>query len=147
MSSDPNFNIAQIIGLFGLVPFVACTALIYSGLSDISVVALFSNAIYGAVILSFVGAIHWGLAMREDRSPYWYIWSIIPTLSGWLAIVFLDIRISLLVLSVAFTLAWTVDRHAHKLGLIPNWYMRLRHLLTVGATISLLATAFAATSS
>jgi hypothetical protein len=81
--------------------------------------------------------------MHEDRSSYWYVWSIIPAILGWLAIVLLDIQISLLALAIAFTLAWSVDRQASLQGLIPAWYMQMRHILTVGATISLLATAFA----
>jgi hypothetical protein len=118
----------------------------YSNVPGLTILVLFANAVYGAVVLSFVGAIHWGLTMREDRSSYWYVWSVTPALLGWLAIVFLDIRISLLALSVTFTLAWAVDRQAHISGLIPDWYMGLRHLLTIGATISLLATAFATPS-
>ena len=142
-NSDPYVNMAKLLGFGGLVPFAGCAAIMYSGSTSASVVALFANAVYGAVILSFVGAVHWGLTMREDRSPYWYVWSIIPAILGWLAIVLLDIKISLLALAIAFTLAWSVDRQANLQGLIPAWYMQLRHILTAGATISLLATAFA----
>ncbi len=142
-NSDPYIHLAKLMGFGGLVPFVGCAVLMYSGSPSASIVALFANAVYGAVILSFVGAVHWGLTMREDRSPYWYIWSVIPAIMGWLAIVLLDIKISLLALAVAFTLAWSVDRQASLQGLIPAWYMQTRHILTAGATVSLLATAFA----
>ena len=135
--------LGKLIGFGGLTPFVGCAVLMYAGNTDTSIIALFASAIYGAVILSFVGAVHWGLAMREDRSPYWYVWSIIPAILGWLAIVLLDIKISLLALAIAFTLAWSVDRQASLRGLIPAWYMQMRHILTAGATMSLMATAFA----
>ena len=135
--------LAKLIGFGGLIPFVGCAVLMYAGNTGASIIALFASAVYGAVILSFVGAVHWGLAMHEDRSSYWYVWSIIPAILGWLAIVLLDIQISLLALAIAFTLAWSVDRQASLQGLIPAWYMQMRHILTVGATISLLATAFA----
>ena len=141
--SDRNTNLANLLGFGGLVPFAGCAVLMYSGSPGASIVALFANAVYGAVILSFVGAVHWGLTMREDRSAYWYVWSIIPAILGWLSIVLLDIKISLLALAIAFTLAWSVDRQASLQGLIPSWYMQLRHILTAGATVSLLATAFA----
>ncbi len=142
-NSDPYINMAKLLGFGGLVPFAGCAAIMYSGSNSASIVALFANAVYGAVILSFVGAVHWGLTMREDRSPYWYVWSIIPAILGWLSIVLLDVNISLLALAIAFTLAWSVDRQASLQGLIPSWYMQMRHILTAGATISLLATAFA----
>ena len=142
-NSEIGPQLAKLIGYGGLIPFVGCSALMYAGNTGVSIIALFASAVYGAVILSFVGAVHWGLAMREDRSLHWYIWSVIPALMGWLAIVILDIKITLVALAVAFTLAWSVDRQASLRGLIPEWYMQMRHILTAGATISLLTTAFA----
>jgi len=136
-------QLAKLIGFGGLIPFVGCAVLMYAGNTGAGIIALFASAVYGAVILSFVGAVHWGLAMRADRSPYWYVWSVTPAIMGWLAIVLLDIKISLLALAIAFTLAWSVDRQANLRGLIPAWYMQMRHILTAGATVSLLATAFA----
>ena len=139
----PHHSVATALGFGGLLPFVACTALTYSSTPSIATLTLFANAVYAGIILSFVGAIHWGLAMREDRSAYWYFWSIMPALIGWLAIVLLDIRVSLLALAIGFTLSWSVDRQALLHGLLPKWYMTMRHILTAGATLSLLATAFA----
>ena len=136
-------QLAKLMGFGGLIPFFGCAVLMYAGNTEASIIALFASAIYAAVILSFVGAVHWGLTMREDRSTYWYVWSVIPAIMGWLAVVLLDIKISLLALAIAFTLAWSVDRQASLQGLIPAWYMQMRHILTAGATISLLATAFA----
>lgn len=141
--SDPYINMAKLLGFGGLVPFAGCAVLMFLGSPGISIIALFANAVYGAVILSFVGAVHWGMTMLGGRSSYWYVWSIAPAILGWLAIVLLDIRISLLALAIAFALAWSVDRQASLRGLIPTWYMQMRHILTAGATISLLATAFA----
>jgi hypothetical protein len=45
---------------------------------------------YGAVILSFVGALHWGFAMTvQDMSAEQgrdrFIWSVIPALIAWIA--------------------------------------------------------------
>jgi hypothetical protein len=141
--AKPHHMMATIMGLGGIVPFFGCAVLMYLGDPGVSIVALFANAVYAAVILSFVGAIHWGLAMRADRSPAWYVWSVTPALISWAAILLLDIRVSLLALAIGFTLSWSVDRQAHLRGLIPDWYMKMRHMLTAGATISLLATAFA----
>ena len=143
INSNAYINMAKLLGFGGLVPFAGCAAVVYAGSPSASMVALFANAVYGAIILSFIGAVHWGLTMREDRSPYWYVWSIIPAILGWLSIVLLDIQICLLALAIAFTLAWSVDRQASLRGLIPAWYMQMRHILTAGATISLLATASA----
>ena len=146
IGSELHLKVAKLIGFGGLIPFTGCAALMYLDNATASVFGLFANSLYACVILSFVGAIHWGLTMSEDRSPYWYIWSIIPALWGWLSIIFLDIKICLISLTIAFTLAWAVDKQAYMRGLIPNWYMKMRIILTTGAVFSLLATAFAPTS-
>ena len=118
-NSEIYSQLPKLIGFGGLIPFVGCAALMYAGNTGASIIALFASAVYGAVILSFVGAVHWGLTMRGDRSPYWYVWSITPAIMGWSAIVLLDVKISLMALAVAFTLAWSVDRQASLNGLIP----------------------------
>ena len=115
------------------------------GLSDANKpdIALIICGIYGAVILSFIGAVHWGLAMHGDRKPLWFVWSVIPALYAWQPVVFLDSRLALLTLVPGFMVTWSVDHHATAAGLLPTWYMRLRHMLTLGASIALTAASLA----
>ena len=75
--------------------------------------------------------------MQDDRSPYWYVWSITPALMGFASLLIFDVNLRILALMPLFGLAWSVDRQAANRGLIPAWYMRLRTLLTVGAVTSL----------
>jgi hypothetical protein len=49
----------------------------------------------------------------------------------------------LLALVPGFLLCWSVDRRAAEAGLIPAWYMRLRHMLTLGASMGLAAASLA----
>ena len=130
------------LGYGGLVPFAICAAAAHGGTPILAAYGLIGAANYGAVILSFVGAIHWGLAMQDDRHVYWFSWSVTPALLAWAAVSLLDVRLSILALVPAFTLAWSVDRQAFQSGLLPAWYMRLRHILTAGAVVGLLFTAF-----
>ena len=130
------------LGYGGLVPFAICAAAAHGGTPILATYGLIGAANYGAVILSFVGAIHWGLAMQDDRHVYWFSWSVTPALLAWAAVSVLDVRLSMLALVPAFTLAWSVDRQAFQRGLLPAWYMRLRHILTAGAVVGLLFTAF-----
>ena len=131
------------LGYGGLVPFAICAAAAHGGTPTLAAYGLIGAANYGAVILSFVGAIHWGLAMQDDRHVYWFSWSVTPALLAWAAVSVLDVRLSMLALVSAFTLAWSVDRQAFQRDLLPAWYMRLRHILTAGAVVGLLFTAFA----
>lgn len=130
---------ASLMGFGGLIPFFICAGAAHSGVAPWSGLALVICGIYGAVILSFIGAVHWGLAMQGDRSQRWFLWSVFPALYAWPPIVFLDTRTALLALLPGFLLCWSVDRRAAEAGLLPNWYMRLRHMLTLGAMMALAA--------
>ena len=141
-NSDKKPDIAVLLGYGGLAPFAICAIAAYSDVPLLAAYGLIGATSYGAVILSFVGAVHWGLAMQDGRHPYWYVWSITPALLGWAAVTALDVGLSILALVPAFTLAWSVDRQALQRNLIPAWYMRLRHILTAGAVTALLLTAF-----
>lgn len=145
-SGPPDENappLASLMGFGGLVPFFVCAGAAHSGVSPWAGLALIISGVYGAVILSFIGAVHWGLAMRGDRSPAWFVWSILPALYAWPPIVFLDTRVALLALVPGFVISWNVDRRAAKAGLIPHWYMRLRNMLTLGAAMALAAASLA----
>ncbi len=131
----------RVLGYGGLIPFIA-----FAVLSNIdrSHEFLFSSALllYGAVILSFVGAIHWGVAMlhgdlsEQDRQSC-YIWSVVPALIGW-ATYILSPAMAALVLILGFQLQyWRDVRFACKI-IWPSWYLPLRIRLTLIAIICLL---------
>ena len=132
-------DIPRFLGWAGLVPFGLAALGTHSGIDTLVPYGFLGGTAYGAVILSFLGAVHWGLTMQDDRSPYWYVWSITPALFGFASLLLLDIEVRVVTLIPLFALTWSVDRKAANYGLIPNWYMRLRSKLTAGAVISLAA--------
>jgi hypothetical protein len=97
---------------------------------------------YGAVILSFVGALHWAFAMTlpsldRARKHRGYVWSVIPALMGFLAIA-MDSALSLSLLIVGFALAYWQDADLANRASLPAWYPRLRAWLSTIACLSLL---------
>ncbi len=132
-------DIPRFLGWAGLVPFGLAALGTHSGIEALVRYGFLGGTAYGAVILSFLGAVHWGLAMQDDRSPYWYVWSITPALFGSASLFLFDVEMRIIALIPLFALVWSVDRQAANHGLIPNWYMRLRSMLTAGAVISLAA--------
>ena len=56
-------RLATALGIAGLIPFAAGAALAL--LSDDAAAARAALLAYGAVILSFLGAVHWGLALAS----------------------------------------------------------------------------------
>lgn len=134
-ASSPDMP--RFLGWAGLIPFGLAALGTHSGIDALILYGFLGGTAYGAVILSFLGAVHWGLSMQDDRSPYWYVWSITPALFGFASLLLFDVEMRIVALIPLFALAWSVDRKAAIHGLIPNWYMRLRSMLTAGALICL----------
>ncbi len=77
---------AWILGLAGLVPFVAGAWMIATGSEVIPLPDVpFAVLAYGAIILSFLGGIRWGAALNETgrRSPTTLAQSVVPALVAW----------------------------------------------------------------
>ena len=133
--------IAPWLGYLGLLPFAAGAAGVWLGLAG----AERALAAYGAVILSFVGAIHWGMAAsrpRDSGTAGTFIASVVPALVGWAALLLPPGAPALSLLVVSFP-AWLVWERRHLQRALPPWLRRLRLELTAGATVALAAGAVA----
>ncbi len=75
------------LGAAGLIPFVSCAAGVAAGGVDLTPLSLsvtpgqlvHLQAVYGVSILSFMGAVHWGLAMTNYQRPPSARGSAVPT--------------------------------------------------------------------
>ena len=131
--------IIALLGYGGAIPFVALAAAhslaLYFPL--VSPAALLIG--YGAVILSFVGALGWGSHLRDEQIlPSKYIWSIVPALIGWFALM-APLHIAASMIIIGLLACWWADRAHIKKGVWPKWMGRLRTHLTVLACLSLSA--------
>lgn len=101
---------------------------------------------YGAVILSFMGGVHWGLALAKaaDGATAWrrYGVSVVPALWAWLAL-FAAPALGLFLLAVGFAALLAYDLAAIRRGEAAAWYATLRWPLTVTVVSCLLLAAFA----
>ncbi len=131
----------------GVIPFLALAPLAAFTdpyVEDHATVALW---VYGAVILSFIGGIRWGLAIAPGRSASApALWqeltvSVAPSLLAWLALL-MPAGMPPLALSVGFAVMLLADWRAARRGLAPAWYPRLRWPPTLAAIASLLLAAF-----
>ncbi|KAI5082661.1 hypothetical protein GOP47_0002404 [Adiantum capillus-veneris] len=143
-----NFAKAPIVPMFlgvtGAIPFLALTPPFPYWLPLPEVLAanpIEAQTLYGGVILSFLGAPHWGLAMvgiqaSPDRKIFnyasnsvRYVWSVIPPLLAWPALLMTTVpRLQFLICS--FILVLVVDIMFASSGLLPPWYLPLRVLLS-----------------
>ncbi|MFN7504222.1 MAG: DUF3429 domain-containing protein, partial [Limnobacter sp.] len=147
----------NILGYAGLIPFLGLAVLtgIYSGTDTAGQFANY-NLIYALCIVSFLGAVHWGLAISlsaqgevnylagldqaefETRS---FIWGVTPSLLAWLAGAFSPSNFTLWILALILAVVWLVDQRLLKPMKAFNAYLRLRNHLTFGAILGLLVTA------
>ena len=122
----------------GLIPFIAALAglfILADAPRDLAMRALLA---YAAVILSFVGAVHWGYLLHAgpDHAPRLLGLSTLPNLTAWLSLLLAD-RIALFVLTLAFPLLLLYEKASALNGILPGWYMTMRARLTGIVTTTL----------
>lgn len=136
---------AAVFGLAGLIPFFALGVQVTTGRpldASWTPPALQALLLYGALILSFLGGIQWGLAVATaDRSDAWrrYGLAVLPPLLAWGG-VWAGRREGLITLAVGLAVWGAYEAWATGLGEAPRWYGRLRLGLTAVA-VAALATA------
>ncbi|BFZ57124.1 hypothetical protein PYCC9005_004174 [Savitreella phatthalungensis] len=97
---------------------------------------------YGASIISFLGAVHWGLEFAGYGGSLGYrryLYGAAPALIAWPSIL-LPINTALVVHFVTFTGIWFFDSRASRKGFAPPWYNNYRFLLTFIVCTSILLT-------
>lgn len=129
----------------GLIPFVVLAIAVWV---DGNHSSLWREALvgYGAVILSFVGALHWGFAMSQSNMTAQhrtrsFIWSVVPALMAWFALM-LTPKYASAVLVVGFLCHFLQDYFLVQVSNSPKWYLPLRFRLTLVASAALFAPYF-----
>lgn len=133
---------ALILGLAGLIPFLAAAAAQWLALPLLAPeTGLRLAVVYGAIILSFLGGIRWGTAIGPydtGRQGLEFPASVLGSLAG-LAAAFLPAIPGLALLIAGFLMQGLWDVMSVDAGRLPAWFGRLRMILTAGAVISLVA--------
>ena len=145
-ATDITHKTAWILGLAGLIPFVAMTAaLAYAGRAFIAYPQLvLALSGYSATILAFLGGIRWGAALwRDEGQRHILVLSVLASLVGW-ALLFVPTPWMFAGFAVAFALVGVWDVLAARHRALPDWFGRLRLVLTIVVVLCQLV-AFAST--
>jgi hypothetical protein len=154
-----NDPLVLLLGLLGLIPFLVCAYLACAWRYPAEGRALIALISYGAVILSFLGGVHWGFALAEppaalaalpsvprERDPAHrprIALGVLPSLIGWLALLIADLApapvIALCVLIAGFLVVNIGEHSAYRRGWMPGRYLWLRWFLTI-VVVALLVT-------
>ena len=132
---------AQGLAYGGLIPFVGLALATWFLAPNYHALTASALLGYSATIVSFLGAIHWGLTMRDASSPHagMLAWGVIPSLVAWVALL-LPAASGLLLVAALLWACFAVDRAVYPRYGIRAW-LPMRRLLTGVASLSCVAAA------
>ena len=131
--------VPKFLGYAGLLPFLALSAGLWFVPQQYTSQVSQALLAYGGVILSFMGAIHWGVAINLESTiqKKQLGWSVVPPLIAWVALLLPEIY-GYSLLTVAFAVLCMLDSYMTKQKTMPPWYPRLRIPLTIVVIVSLI---------
>lgn len=131
----PLNPVALRLGYAGLIPFILGAILVWLVRADAHPYVTDGLSRYAAVVISFLGAIHWGLGFRQTiPSPAPFVWGVVPALVAWVACI-MPPYAGLVVHGVLLIVCYLVDRRTYP-GLGAGPWLTLRFRLSVVASLS-----------
>ncbi len=91
---------------------------------------------YGAIIVSFICGIHWGVYLFKDAPLNLFIHSNIVALIAWVAAL-LEKNTGIVVLILCFVYLLIIDKILTNTKILEEWYMQLRLNITLLVVLSL----------
>jgi hypothetical protein len=128
------------LGTTGVLPFLFLSVMAWLPTPWLPAVQ-FALLAYGAVILTFVGALHWGVAMaasdlQQTQRNWLFAWSVVPALVAWTSML-LPYAWGIGVLLIGFWVQYVQDRRLVGRAGLPAWYLPLRLGLTSSVSAAL----------
>ncbi|MBL8517928.1 MAG: DUF3429 domain-containing protein [Betaproteobacteria bacterium] len=129
-------TLPAVLVLTGALPFLSATLSLVAGGPFHPTTSVVMLITYAAVILSFLGGIHWGLALKimgdaPTSATRLFILSVLPSLAGW-GILFglANPHWQLAAAAGVFAAVWALDGLLTVQGILPRWFFNLRSLIT-----------------
>lgn len=123
-------------------PFVLLSMSIAFGWTSNPTQSLHLLIMYAAILFSFLGGIHWGIAIRHlDENPkaatLMIAESMVAPLCAWLIMFIDETYIQLLSFAFLYALIWGIDSILYNNKIIPLWFFNLRGILTPIVVVSM----------
>jgi len=138
-----------VLALLGFVPFAVLTGALFVPDATLAQTAgLLVLKVYAAIILSFLGGIRWGIAVKamdEDPDMSTFVLSVMPSLWAWAAF-FVPGPSGFVMFAIGFAAMGLWDRALVARGGAPDWFGLLRIVLTWLVTPTMLVAAIASRS-
>jgi hypothetical protein len=141
-------RLAWFLAIAGAVPFVLATAALYaSDASAVRVPAITALVTYSAVILSFLGGIEWGLAIRDESgNEFTRVAALglatVSSLAAWALLWLPNPAWQVGCALGLFVAVWAADQWMAGRGLLPTWFVDLRTAVSALVAAVLVAALF-----
>lgn len=149
MSAGPLVRrLAWFLAFAGSAPFILATAALYlSDASSVRVPAITALVTYAAVILSFLGGIEWGLAIRDEAGTEATRvaalgLSTVSSLAAWAVLWLPSATLQVGSALALFVAVWAADQWMASRGLLPAWFVDLRTAVSALVALVLAAALF-----
>jgi hypothetical protein len=135
-------RVVWIFALAGAAILAGITAMLLSGQTAIRIPAIAALVTFAAVILSFLGGIEAGLALREEagtegtRTRALGL-SVVPALAAWGVFWLPSPHWQLGAALALFVVVWGSDLWLARQGLIPSWFVDMRTAVTAAVCVIL----------
>lgn len=142
-------RLAWFLALAGSLPFVGATVALYaSDAAAVRVPAIAALVTYSAVILSFLGGIEWGLAIRDESGTestrvLALGASTVSSLAAWAVLWLPSPQWQVGAALGLFVAVWAADQWMASRGLLPAWFVDLRTAASALVAVILAAAWFA----
>ena len=128
-------RLAWLLAITGTLIFAVMTAFLFTSENHIRIPAIAAMVTFAAVVISYLGGIEFGLALREEGSnesirALAISISALPSLASWGVFWLGSPRQQIGTAIGLFLLVWVADLYLAKRGLIPTWFVDLRTAVT-----------------
>ncbi len=139
-------RLAHQLGVIGLIPFVILSMACWVAHPEWLEGFVYAQSAYGIAILSFLGGIHWGVALTSPeltaiQIKRALIWGVVPSLIACLSK--LHFGLGFFMLMFGFIAAYQVDKRLYITYQMPEWFLVLRRRLTIVVVAALATTLLA----
>ncbi len=135
-------RIVWIFALAGAAILAGITAMLFSSQNHIRIPAIAALVTFAAIILSHLGGIEGGLALREeagnDRTrAVALLLSAAPALAAWGILWLPSPQLQVGSALALFVAVWAADLWLARQGLIPSWFVDMRTAVTAAVCVIL----------
>ena len=137
-----KLQLHEIFGILGFIPFIIIIFLIFTNKDDVKIyldLAIF----YLFIIISFIGATYWGLAISSKKNKSrLIIFSVIPSIIvTFIYLLNITTPVKLLIGILFLNFIFFYEKYFFK-NELPKWYLNLRRNLNVLVTSTILIIIF-----